>query len=131
MRCFNHHDVDAVGSCKHCGKGLCPSCLTDLGHGLACRDSHEQAVENINALVACNNRFLQRTVPKTWFIAPTFFAFMGLIFFCYGLFSDNQANPLSIAMGLGFLVYSAVTFVVNRRAFKINAQFLSDSTHHG
>jgi hypothetical protein len=32
MRCFYHHDKEAVGSCKSCGKGLCPECA--VGHSM-------------------------------------------------------------------------------------------------
>lgn len=116
MRCFNHQHQDSVGACKHCGKGLCPSCLTDLGHGLACRDSHEQAVEDINTLIARNSQ-AQRVAPKTWFVVPAFTAFMGLVFFGYGIFTGRGTSSFTTIMGLGFLAYSAVLFVVNRRAF--------------
>lgn len=117
MRCFNHQDTDAVGACKHCGKGLCPACLTDLGHGLACRDSHEQAVESINTLITRNTQ-AQHIAPKTWFVVPAFTAFMGLVFAGYGIFSENRVSSFTTVMGIGFLVYAAVLFVANRRAFK-------------
>jgi hypothetical protein len=44
MKCFYHHDQDAVGECKSCGKGLCPACAVDLGKGLACRQRCEDNV---------------------------------------------------------------------------------------
>ena len=27
MKCYNHHDRDAFGVCKACGKGLCLECI--------------------------------------------------------------------------------------------------------
>lgn len=39
MKCYNHHDTDAVGVCKNCGKGICTDCLTDTGNGVACTNS--------------------------------------------------------------------------------------------
>lgn len=30
MRCYYHHDVDAVGICKACSKGICPECSADV-----------------------------------------------------------------------------------------------------
>ncbi len=27
MKCFNHHDRDAFGICKTCGKALCLECM--------------------------------------------------------------------------------------------------------
>lgn len=47
MKCFNHNEIDASGQCKHCYKGLCKKCVTDLGHGLACKGVHEAEVEKI------------------------------------------------------------------------------------
>lgn len=117
MRCFNHQDNHAVGSCKHCGKGLCPACLTDLGHGLACRDSHEPQVESVNTLITRNTQ-AQHIAPKTWFVVPAFTAFLGLVFAGYGLFSDSGVGSFTTIMGIGFLVYAAVLFVANHRAFK-------------
>ncbi|MBP7275989.1 MAG: hypothetical protein KBA51_07280, partial [Kiritimatiellae bacterium] len=35
MKCFNHEDRDAVGTCKSCGKGVCRECAVDMGKGLA------------------------------------------------------------------------------------------------
>lgn len=26
MKCFNHNDIDSVGTCSDCFKGLCPNC---------------------------------------------------------------------------------------------------------
>ncbi|MDR0477631.1 MAG: hypothetical protein LBH14_06820 [Desulfobulbaceae bacterium] len=117
MRCFNHQDKNAVGTCKHCGKGLCPDCLTDLGHGLACRNSHEQAVENINTLISRNSQ-VQRMTPKTWHILPAFCAFMGFVFACFGLFAPKGPELFTIVLGIGFISFSVILFVVNYRAFR-------------
>jgi hypothetical protein len=51
MRCFTHHDKDAVAICRACGKGLCPECGADLGRGLACRGHCEQEARDYAELV--------------------------------------------------------------------------------
>jgi hypothetical protein len=56
VKCFYHHDADAVGSCKACSKGLCSACAVDVGQGLACRDACEEQVRRINQLVDRNIR---------------------------------------------------------------------------
>jgi hypothetical protein len=119
MNCFNHHDIAAVGTCKHCGKGLCPECLVDLGHGLACRGSHEQVVADISALVARNSR-----TPTTlaWFVVPGFTAFMGLVFLGYGLSSSRGMGSMVSLLGAGFFAYAAILFVLNFRAYKTQAR---------
>ncbi len=50
MKCFNHSERDAVGTCKHCSKGLCMACLTDMGGGLACKGKCEDDVAYLNEM---------------------------------------------------------------------------------
>jgi len=50
MKCFNHNERDALGTCKHCSKGLCKECLTDMVDGLACRNQCEDAVAYLNEM---------------------------------------------------------------------------------
>ena len=42
MKCYYHHDRDAFGVCRICGKGLCLECMSDKkGHGIYCKnDKH-------------------------------------------------------------------------------------------
>ena len=54
MRCFYHHDKEAVGSCKVCGKALCPECIVDLGKGLACRGRCEADAKALIQLIERN-----------------------------------------------------------------------------
>jgi hypothetical protein len=52
MKCFRHHEIDALGICKNCSKGLCSDCLADLKDGIACKDTCTARVEAINALIS-------------------------------------------------------------------------------
>jgi hypothetical protein len=54
MGCFYHHDKEAVGFCKSCGKALCVECAVDLGKGLACRNRCEESVRAIIELIDRN-----------------------------------------------------------------------------
>lgn len=38
MKCYNHHDRDAFGICKSCGKGLCLECLKEENGVILCKD---------------------------------------------------------------------------------------------
>ena len=69
MRCFNHAEREAVGSCKTCCKGLCSECAVGLGHGLACRNLHEARVEELNAMILRSAR-VSRVTPKNKYVAP-------------------------------------------------------------
>ncbi|MBD5402773.1 DUF2180 family protein [bacterium] len=37
MKCYNHHDRDAFGICKSCGKGLCLECLKEKNGAIVCK----------------------------------------------------------------------------------------------
>ncbi|MBR6127613.1 DUF2180 family protein [bacterium] len=43
MKCYNHHDRDAFGICRICGKGLCLECMSqdnELG-GIYCKSDEK------------------------------------------------------------------------------------------
>jgi hypothetical protein len=50
MKCFNHSEVDAIGVCKHCNKGLCRECAVEAAGSLSCRGACEQQVALVNRL---------------------------------------------------------------------------------
>ena len=51
MNCFYHHQLNAVGTCKYCHKGLCEKCAADLGIGLACLNKCENLVKTMSELM--------------------------------------------------------------------------------
>lgn len=59
MRCFYHQDKEAVGTCRYCGKGLCPECAVDLGGGLACRNKCEEKARGLIQILDNNLRTLE------------------------------------------------------------------------
>jgi hypothetical protein len=113
VRCFRHHDRDAVGTCKACAKGLCVDCAVDLGHGLACRDSHEKAVAMLNTITDRATR-VQATNTKARFAAPVFYSVLGALFLGWGVLSGFVFVSL---LGGAFLIYAVVILAVNKRAF--------------
>jgi hypothetical protein len=116
VHCFNHPDRVAIGSCKACCKGLCSECAVDMEHGLACRGKHERTVEKLNSITARAAQ-IQTTSGKVKYAAAIFYAFMGAFFLAYGYFRDGLGGFL-VPLGGGFLVYSVVVFLANRRAFR-------------
>ena len=38
MKCAQHPEVDSVGYCRQCGKGLCPDCRRDVKGVIYCED---------------------------------------------------------------------------------------------
>jgi heme exporter protein D len=61
MKCFTHTDVDAVGVCRSCGKGVCKACAVDLGQGIACANSCEVNVRDLIVHQAVSRRALTTT----------------------------------------------------------------------
>lgn len=120
MRCFNHQTTDAVGTCKHCGKGLCMSCAHDLGDGLACRGVHESAVESINSLVA-RNAHINRMTPRTRHLMPAFTILTGTVFAGFGFYASRGPLWFSVVLGLCFIAYGLVLLAINRRAYRAQA----------
>jgi hypothetical protein len=50
MNCFRHQNSSAVGLCKTCFKAVCSECAADVGNGLACKNSCEEKVLQLNAM---------------------------------------------------------------------------------
>jgi len=120
MRCFHHPELDAVGTCKVCNKGLCEACAADLGHSLACKGEHEALAESVHNLVLRNMQ-VQGVARKVSYAAPMLYAFMGLLFLVFGLRDGLQADRFEVYMGTGFLIFAVVVLQANRRAYRAQA----------
>ena len=44
MKCYNHHDRDAFGVCKVCGKGLCLECMDKDSEIVVCTNEHRHSL---------------------------------------------------------------------------------------
>jgi hypothetical protein len=119
MNCFYHQTSVAVGTCKSCGKGLCPTCATDLGKGLACANRCEPdvlaSIELMDRVVkrAPINEHLITTARSNRYLGATFQVVFGAIFLALALYKFTQGGvdePVIFfgAMGLSFLVYGLI-----------------------
>lgn len=117
MKCYTHSGVDAVGSCKACGKGICHECATDLGHGLACTGVHETRVENLNTIISKNIDAME-AAPKNLLILPVFYLVMGMVFAYFGYASGRGISALASMLGIAFTVFAIVMFVRNRALYR-------------
>ena len=116
MRCYNHSEIEAVGICRACGKGLCTACAVDLGIGLSCRGEHEKRVAANDALVSRAAQ-VQDTAGRAKYALPAFFGFSGLVIGGYGLMQHGTDRFLAL-LGGGFIVFGAFLFVINRKAYR-------------
>ena len=108
MKCYNHHERDAVGQCKHCCKGLCVECAADTGVGLACNGEHEKDVEFLHSLIE-NNKKAYSQSPKSILMSNLFFLIMGILFIAFGY----EKSIFLMAFGIICVIYWVALAVYN------------------
>jgi len=125
MNCFYHPTTVAVGTCKSCGKGLCPECAVDLGKGLACKGRCEedaQAVINLidrNITQAPVYDQIVRTAQRNRYFTSMFLLMFGLTFLAisaYNYLTSGYTDIFLWAMGGLFLIFGVLSLL---RAAKI------------
>ena len=105
MKCFTHHEADAVGVCKACGKGLCVACAVDLARGLACRDRCEAHVQDLIRLVDNNMRLSPASQavlgkqPRAYLASGAFQILAGGLFMLLGVNMDGVFRLGVVAIG--------------------------------
>jgi len=121
MRCYYHHDKEAVGMCRSCSKGLCPDCAVDVGKALACRGHCEEDVRAFLAFVHRSNQFsaqspekIMASARKARFASGIFLLVLGLIFTVWGV-SNLQKLVIIAVMGACFLIYGAIVLWQTRK----------------
>ena len=118
MNCFHHRDAAAVGLCKACNKGVCPTCAVDVGQGLACRETCEDQVRRINELVDRNIRISPASEamlgkhPRAYVGTGVFQLLVGGVFALLGQSMDGvfrmgitAAGALLAVFGAWYIVY--------------------------
>jgi hypothetical protein len=120
MRCYQHPSVDAVGICRSCQKGLCRECAVDLGQGLACQNSCEQAVRDLIVMVDYTRK-AYRTGSRTHATTATFSGLVSaMCFLPSALFFVGGNFIASVLMGAagGTFLYNALRFRRTHRQLK-------------
>ena len=105
MKCFEHQDVDAVGSCRVCGKGLCSGCAVDQGFALSCSGECEEEARQIDA----HNRQARKVLRigrKNRYTGALLFAFMGGVFLIADLVDSGPRLSFMSIFGGGILLFS-------------------------
>ena len=102
MYCYRHPTADAVGICKSCNKGLCTECAVDVGQGIACKNSCEQDVKDLNAIVSYSKKVCTKTTASCYKQA-IFSGLLGLVFIIYG-FAESDMQTFMFPVGIIFLL---------------------------
>ena len=119
MKCFVHHDRDAIGICKSCGRGLCADCCSIVSRGLACKDACEDDVRRLNGLIEQNIKSapawarMTRSNRSSAFVVASLFLMMGagMLYSGYASYRDYGEFGGSALIGLVMIIYSGVAFV--------------------
>ena len=108
MRCYNHHDKEAVGTCKSCGRALCPTCAAEVEKAVACRGRCEA---DVSTLLALNRNALQyaRTTKQARYLGPTMLIVIGAMLMTLGITYEGIdvakfAGGVVIVIGIAFLI---------------------------
>lgn len=115
MNCFKHPHNSALGICRVCGKGLCPECVVDLGHSLACQGAHEADAVALKALTLRSTKLLKASRTSR-FLAPVFIAIFGLVFLWDGFKQESLFNFTSF-LGAAFVAFGVAILASNLRAY--------------
>jgi hypothetical protein len=104
MKCFYHAHADAVGTCKHCHRGVCCDCAAERDGGLACRGRCEGAVDQVTALIARNIHVGVRGRPLS-FVAFAVFttAFVALLYLAVNEENQNVRTMLYLLSAFSFV----------------------------
>tara|TARA_B100002003_G_C14063991_1_gene512103 strand:+ start:708 stop:992 length:285 start_codon:yes stop_codon:yes gene_type:complete len=94
--------------------------VSDLDHGLACRDRHEAQVEAMNMIIEKNAR-IYAAAPKNILIGPIFFLLLGLLFAGFGYARAGGITDLPFLMGIAFIIFSVVSYLRSRALFREEA----------
>ena len=114
MKCFNHHENDAVGVCKNCLKGICSECATDIGGGITCSEQCKLIAKDTIAMVK-NSVASQKDFKKGGtYLGPLFFTLMGLGFIGFGLYEKGFGN-FGFLFGSLFTLFGILLFILNYR----------------
>ncbi|MGD8592015.1 MAG: hypothetical protein PVF82_04240 [Gammaproteobacteria bacterium] len=123
MKCYTHHDTEALGVCKACNKAVCTNCVIDTGRGLACSEACVKEINDYNEMMDRSKRMYSigsgSRLPPTGIIFLLFFGVMFTSFGTYNSIVRDRADFFTIVLGTGFLVIALITYIRTRK-LKLN-----------
>ena len=84
MNCFYHPEKPAVGTCKHCQRGLCSDCAALVDDVLACKGRHEEHVRALEEMTRQNILKSER-VRSDYQRNAIFYGVVGALFSAFGI----------------------------------------------
>ena len=116
MKCFNHPEVDAVGLCKSCARGLCHHCISEVGTSVSCKNRCEADVAALNELLLRGRTAYQKT-SGTYLRSGVFILLLGAVFLLIGISSivNSQPNYFLLVTGVLFIGWGISYFFSAKR----------------
>jgi hypothetical protein len=120
MNCYRHSEIASIGTCKACQKGLCRDCVTDTGNGLACKDSCEQEVREVNEMWERSKRIYgigkyNSRIPTSGVLIWSLFA-VGFWVVAIVLFlKQGEVDVMTITMACLFTIILGIAYWSARR----------------
>jgi len=120
MICFYHHETQAVGVCKNCGRGICEKCAAEVEDSIACLNHCEKKAGEINNLV---NKNIERSEKYESLGAganyrlATWIFLMGVLFLIFGFYKENmflQSFGVLCFLGAGVHVYNGFKYKITK-----------------
>lgn len=118
MKCFYHHEHDAVALCKSCHRAICPACAVDVPPGIACRNTCEADVAALNLVLQRSKSAYQKTgtAYKRNAIATLV---AGLVFFAVGAvpitMQGDYGSSFMVVLGMVFFLWSYFSYKNGRQ----------------
>jgi hypothetical protein len=119
MVCFYHPERAAVGTCRHCQRGLCSEDAALVGDVLACAGRHETEVR---ALLASEARAILQSerAASAYTRNAIFYGLVGAAFLAFGLYQLRWLGiqALFFLIIRLFLGYAAAANYLEGRKFR-------------
>lgn len=107
MKCTYHPNVEAIGVCINCGKGLCTECKVTLVEKLYCQSCADKV------FISSSNSDTEESA--SYYILPVFFGLLcGVIAFFLNNNYKKNLNRAKNMLGLGIIItiIAALIFLV-------------------
>lgn len=115
MECFAHPNAAAIAVCKHCGKGVCRACATDIGVAVVCSEACAKEAPEYDEMMQRSKKVYgiglkTKAIPSGIIVWGT----AGVGFFAFGVYNSLTPNPvdwLSLGMGVIFVGFAVFAYV--------------------
>ena len=113
MKCFHHHEKDAIGICKACSKGICPECAAEVGLSLACNATCVEEVAALDAQIQ-KARITLSAQKKNRMFMPALFMVLGSVFIAMDFYKTGGLSYRSVP-GAVFALFGIAILLINQK----------------